>query len=134
MFGDFEIMSEEMEVLSSPICRPMTSFDPILDIGIQIEEPNFTLESFAFDDLDTCSQPTDLAPDTGVEACTVTLNEYKMPQINRKPKEKTKSESPTVFKPFSSFLSLEVTVQSLRSVIGTPMQRSKSLPVSFLQF
>ena len=119
MFSDFDLGGSEFQVLPSPVSSPV----PPMDLGLSLDLPTFD-SSFNFgldiSNVDICSQPSDYIDDIPVRKFELSAT------IEKKAEPKPK---PVVFRPFSSFEALELTVKGLRDRMHKDVQRSYSAPL-----
>lgn len=119
MFNDFDVPEDDFGFSKSPVSSP-----PRLGLDFSIESTDFDSTSFNFglelDDEITCfSQPIDEIRDIPVKTFGL--------EIAPRPKVAPK---PAIFKPFSSFESLEMTVKGLREHLSKEIRRTYSMPVA----
>lgn len=120
-FGSGQIFFD-FDVMSSPLSQP-SSYDFIQSNASRTSDlPNFG-DGFELELFSVPSPKRPSTPDLKLGNISVKLNESD-PIHN-------KSDKPCVFKPFASFDSIELTVQSLRTRIASNLKRSTSMPIAF---
>ena len=120
MFTDFDLDQPDFKILVSPISSPLARLDDVSSLDPSAFDSTFTLD-LGEHELDTYSQPLDDMQDIPVPQFAI--------QVTAPVKKTEKKASPTVFKPFSSFESLELTVKGLRDHLGKDVTRSHSMPI-----
>ena len=122
MFHDFDLpRADDFEFPKSPLSSPVPrmSLDFSLESHGEVEFDSLNFGLNLDDDYLCCSQPIDEIRELESERFEI--------QVMPKPKAPHK---PTVFKPFSSFESLEMTVKGLRDNLSRDVRRTHSMPVA----
>ena len=126
MLNDFDLLPSEFDVMSSPVVCPT----PQIDLPLSFDSREFEFSGVGFNleenDAMCCSQPLDVMDD--IPAPRFEIHVGNNDRIKTLEKKK-KASFPTVFKPFASFESLELTVRNLRQRV---VNRPQSTPIGMV--